>query len=103
MNDREALRRRIDGLSPMGVRFDCAYNGDTAAARVLLDRSDAKITVKQWNLRSGCDAHNSNPPDSPLGCQSDKSLVGRLCCSTTATWMAPPCRYDCVSEQDPAG
>ena len=38
----------------MGARFDCAYNNDTAAARVLLDRSDAKITVKQVKLAACC-------------------------------------------------
>ena len=61
MSDREALKASIDGLSPMGVRFvarmaDCAYLGNPTAARVSLDRSDAKITVKQIQL-SVCDIH----------------------------------------------
>ncbi|MCQ3808716.1 MAG: hypothetical protein OXB92_01800 [Acidimicrobiaceae bacterium] len=95
MSDREAVKRRIDELSPMGVRFvarmvdamanppqpqlasrptwitadakvsafktdgptiDCVYGGHDVAARVSLDRSDAKITVKQI-LLAACDVH----------------------------------------------
>ena len=39
-----------------GPTIDCAYGGNPAAARVSLDRSDAKITVKQIQL-SVCDTH----------------------------------------------
>ena len=39
-----------------GPTIDCAYRGNPAAARVSLDRSDAKITVKQIQL-SVCDIH----------------------------------------------
>ena len=39
-----------------GPTIDCVYNGDSAAARVLLDRSDAKITVKQVKL-TACHVH----------------------------------------------
>ncbi len=39
-----------------GPTIDCAYDGNAAAARVSLDRSDAKITVKQIQL-SVCDIH----------------------------------------------
>ena len=39
-----------------GPTIDCAYDGNPAAARVSLDRSDAKITVKQIQL-SVCDIH----------------------------------------------
>ena len=39
-----------------GPTIDCAYDGNPVAARVSLDRSDAKITVKQIQL-SVCDIH----------------------------------------------
>lgn len=39
-----------------GPTIDCSYGGNPAAARVSLDRSDAKITVKQIQL-SVCDIH----------------------------------------------
>ena len=39
-----------------GPTIDCAYGGNPVAARVSLDRSDAKITVKQIEL-SVCDIH----------------------------------------------
>ena len=39
-----------------GPTIDCAYGGNPAAARVSLDRSDAKITVKQIQI-SVCDIH----------------------------------------------
>ena len=39
-----------------GPTIDCAYQGDPVAARVSLDRSDAKITVKQIKL-SACTIH----------------------------------------------
>ena len=39
-----------------GPTIDCAYDGNPAGARVSLDRSDAKITVKQIQL-SVCDIH----------------------------------------------
>lgn len=43
-------------LAPDGPTVDCAYRGDPAAARVSLDRSDAKITIKQIKL-SVCTVH----------------------------------------------
>lgn len=39
-----------------GPTIDCAYGGTPVAARVSLDRSDAKITIKQIQL-SVCDIH----------------------------------------------
>lgn len=39
-----------------GPTIDCAYGGNAVAARVSLDRSDAKITVKHIQL-SVCDIH----------------------------------------------
>lgn len=39
-----------------GPTIDCAYGGNPAAAKVSLDRSDAKITVKQIQI-SVCDIH----------------------------------------------
>ena len=39
-----------------GPTVDCAYRGEPVAARVSLDRSDAKITVKQIKL-SACTIH----------------------------------------------
>jgi hypothetical protein len=39
-----------------GPTIDCTYDGNPAAARVSLDRSDAKITVKQIQL-AVCDIH----------------------------------------------
>ena len=39
-----------------GPTIDCAYGGNAAAARVSLDRSDAKITVQQIQI-SVCDVH----------------------------------------------
>ena len=39
-----------------GPTIDCAYRGEPAAARVYLDRPDAKITVKQIKL-SACTVH----------------------------------------------
>ena len=39
-----------------GPTIDCAYVGNPAAARVSLDRSDAKITVKRIQI-SVCDVH----------------------------------------------
>lgn len=39
-----------------GPTIDCAYQGNPTAARVSLDRSDAKVTVKQINL-SACVVH----------------------------------------------
>jgi len=41
-----------DDFSADGPTIDCSYAGETAAARVLLDRSDAKITVKGIKLSS---------------------------------------------------
>ena len=39
-----------------GPTIDCAYQGNPAAARISLDRSDAKITIKQIKL-SACTLH----------------------------------------------
>ncbi|WP_419919492.1 hypothetical protein [Candidatus Poriferisocius sp.] len=39
-----------------GPTINCAYGENSAAARVSLDRSDAKVTVKQIQL-SACDVH----------------------------------------------
>ena len=39
-----------------GPTLDCEFRGDASAARVSLDRSDAKVTVKQVKL-SACDLH----------------------------------------------
>lgn len=39
-----------------GPTIDCAYQGDPAAARVSLDRSDAKITIRKVKL-SACTVH----------------------------------------------
>ena len=39
-----------------GPTVDCTYQGDPVAARISLDRSDAKITVKQIQL-SACTLH----------------------------------------------
>lgn len=39
-----------------GPTLDCSFQGDSAAARVSLDRSDAKVTVKQIQL-SACVVH----------------------------------------------
>ena len=46
----------IAAFSADGPTIDCAYGGLAAAARVSLDRSDAKITVKQIQL-SACTVH----------------------------------------------
>lgn len=46
----------LDAFAADGPTIDCAYQGDSAAARISLDRSDAKITVKQVNL-SACTIH----------------------------------------------
>ena len=39
-----------------GPTLDCAYGGEERAARLVLDRSDAKVTVKQIKL-SACTVH----------------------------------------------
>ncbi|MDE0319039.1 MAG: hypothetical protein OXI97_04085 [Acidimicrobiaceae bacterium] len=39
-----------------GPTLDCSYGGDTEAARVSLDRSDAKVTIKKIKL-SACIVH----------------------------------------------
>ena len=45
-----------DAFAADGPTIDCAYQGDPAAARISLDRSDAKITIKQIKL-SACTLH----------------------------------------------
>ena len=48
-----------------GPTIDCAYQGDPTAARISLDRSDAKITIKQIKLNA-CTLHaewHLNTPD----------------------------------------
>ena len=46
----------LSAFAADGPTIDCAYRGEPAAARVSLDRSDAKITVKQIKL-SACTVH----------------------------------------------
>ena len=46
----------LSAFAPDGPTIDCAYGDETVAARVSLDRSDAKITVKQVKL-SVCVVH----------------------------------------------
>ena len=46
----------LSAFAADGPTIDCAYGGEPAAARVSLDRSDAKITVKQIKL-SACTVH----------------------------------------------
>lgn len=46
----------LDTFAADGPTIDCAYQGDPAAARISLDRSDAKITIKQIKL-SACTLH----------------------------------------------
>jgi len=46
----------LDAFAADGPTIDCAYQDDPAAARISLDRSDAKITVKQIKL-SACTIH----------------------------------------------
>ena len=46
----------LEAFAADGPTIDCAFQGDPAAARVSLDRSDAKITVKHIKL-SACTIH----------------------------------------------
>ena len=46
----------LEAFAADGPTIDCTYQGEPAAARVSLDRSDAKITVKQIKL-SACTLH----------------------------------------------
>ena len=46
----------LEAFAADGPTIDCAYKGNPAAARVSLDRSDAKITIKQIKL-SACTTH----------------------------------------------
>ena len=46
----------LEAFAADGPTIDCAYQGDPAAARISLDRSDAKITIKQITL-SACTLH----------------------------------------------
>ena len=46
----------VSAFKADGPTIDCAYGGHDVAARVSLDRSDAKITVKQI-LLAACDVH----------------------------------------------
>lgn len=46
----------LDAFAADGPTIDCVHHGDPAAARISLDRSDAKITVKQIKL-SACTLH----------------------------------------------
>ncbi|MYI00180.1 MAG: hypothetical protein F4124_12205 [Acidimicrobiia bacterium] len=55
----------LDAFAADGPTINCAYQGDAAAARVSLDRSDAKITIRQIKL-SACTIHaewHLNTPD----------------------------------------
>ena len=47
---------KVSAFKADGPTIDCAYRGHDVAARVSLDRSDAKITVKQI-LLAACDVH----------------------------------------------
>lgn len=47
---------KVSAFKADGPTIDCAYGGHAVAARVSLDRSDAKITVKQI-LLAACDVH----------------------------------------------
>ena len=46
----------LSAFAPDGPTIDCPYRDESVAARVSLDRSDAKITVKQTKL-SVCTLH----------------------------------------------
>lgn len=46
----------LEAFAADGPTIDCTYQGEPAAARISLDRSDAKITVKQIKL-SACTLH----------------------------------------------
>lgn len=46
----------LDAFAADGPTIDCSYKGEPVAARVSLDRSDAKVTVKQIKL-SVCTVH----------------------------------------------
>ncbi len=46
----------LSAFAADGPTIDCSFRDDSAAARVSLDRSDAKITVKQIKL-TACDIH----------------------------------------------
>lgn len=46
----------LEAFAADGPTINCAYNRDPSAARISLDRSDAKITVKQIKL-SACTLH----------------------------------------------
>lgn len=46
----------VSAFNADGPTIDCAYGNHAAAARVSLDRSDAKITVKGVQL-AACDVH----------------------------------------------
>ena len=46
----------LEAFAADGPTIDCTYQGDPVAARISLDRSDAKITVKQIKL-SACTLH----------------------------------------------
>lgn len=46
----------LEAFAADGPTIDCAYHGDPVAARISLDRSDAKITVKQIQL-AACTLH----------------------------------------------
>ena len=46
----------VSAFDADGPTIDCSYGGNPTAARVSLDRSDAKITVKQIQL-SVCEVH----------------------------------------------
>lgn len=55
----------LDAFAADGPTINCAHKGDPSAARISLDRSDAKTTVKQIKL-SACTIHaewHLNAPD----------------------------------------
>ncbi len=49
-------KAKLETFNADGPTIDCPYKDQTAAARIYLDRSDAKITVKQIQL-SVCTVH----------------------------------------------
>lgn len=53
---RSLQKAPLASFKPDGPTIDCSYEGHEVAARVSLDRSDAKITVKQIKL-SACIVH----------------------------------------------
>ena len=64
-----------------GPTIDCTYRGESAAARVSLDRSDAKITVKQVKF-AACVLHAEWHMSQ---CPSDAERPEKRCSETTTS------------------